>query len=58
MSKGTLVVVTATISGTKGDGQVVNMHVCLICFLLLRIVEADLWEGRWMRRGEGTEIGC
>lgn len=25
----TLVVVTATIDGYKGDGQVVNMHVCL-----------------------------
>ena len=28
VAKDTLVVVTATISGSKGDGQVVNMHVC------------------------------
>lgn len=27
VAKDTLVVVTATVSGQKGDGQVVNMHV-------------------------------
>ena len=27
VNKDTLVVVTATISGTRGDGQVVNMHI-------------------------------
>ena len=27
VNKDTLVVVTAIVSGTKGDGQVVNMHV-------------------------------
>lgn len=27
MAKDTLVVVTATVSGQKGDGQTVNMHV-------------------------------
>ena len=30
MAKDTLVVVTATVSGQKGDGQVVNMHVSQI----------------------------
>jgi hypothetical protein len=30
VSKDTLVVVTATIGGTKGDGMVVNMHVSAI----------------------------
>ena len=30
VSKDTLVVVTATISGTKGDGMIVNMHVSAI----------------------------
>lgn len=28
VARNTLVVVTATISGSKGDGQVLNMHVC------------------------------
>lgn len=28
VAKDTLVVVTATVSGSKGDGMVVNMHVC------------------------------
>jgi hypothetical protein len=28
VSKDQLVVVTAIVSGSKGDGQVVNMHVC------------------------------
>jgi len=28
VNKDTLVVVTATVSGKKGDGQQVNMHVC------------------------------
>jgi hypothetical protein len=28
VNQDTLVVVTATISGQRGDGQVVNMHVC------------------------------
>ena len=28
VAKDTLVVVTATVSGSKGDGQVLNMHVC------------------------------
>ena len=31
VSNGQLVVVTAIVSGTKGDGQLVNMHVCLLC---------------------------
>ena len=29
VGRDTLVVVTATVSGTQGDGQVVNMHVSL-----------------------------
>ena len=33
VAKDTLVLVTAIVDGYKGDGQVVNMHVCL---LLLR----------------------
>jgi hypothetical protein len=33
VSNGQLVVVTAIVSGTKGDGQLVNMHVC---FFVLR----------------------
>lgn len=28
VAKDTLVVVTATVGGSKGDGMVVNMHVC------------------------------
>jgi hypothetical protein len=28
VAKDTLVVVTATVSGSKGDGMQVNMHVC------------------------------
>lgn len=28
VNKDTLVVVTATVGGSKGDGMVVNMHVC------------------------------
>jgi hypothetical protein len=28
VNRDTLVVVTATVGGSKGDGQVVNMHVC------------------------------
>lgn len=35
VTKDTLVVVTATVGGTKGDGQTVNMHVCISFFLLL-----------------------
>lgn len=31
VNKDQLVVVTAIVSGTKGDGQVVNMHVCGFC---------------------------
>ena len=31
VSRETLVVVTATISGSKGDGQVVNMLVSTLC---------------------------
>ena len=31
VNRDTLVVVTTTIDGYKGDGQVVNMHVC--CFI-------------------------
>jgi hypothetical protein len=31
VSQDTLVVVTATLSGSKGDGMVVNMHVCINC---------------------------
>jgi hypothetical protein len=30
VNKDTLVVVTATVGGSKGDGQVVNMHVRLL----------------------------
>ena len=30
MSRDTLVVVTATVDGYKGDGMIVNMHVCWI----------------------------
>ena len=33
VNKDTLVVVTAIVDGTKGDGQVVNMHVRNIAFL-------------------------
>jgi p24 family protein delta-1 len=33
VSDGQLVVVTAIVSGNKGDGQIVNMHVCTIIFL-------------------------
>jgi len=29
VTKDTLVVVTAIVSGSRGDGQMVNMHVCL-----------------------------
>lgn len=29
VNKDTLVVVTAIVSGSRGDGQMVNMHVCL-----------------------------
>ena len=28
VNRDTLVVVTATVSGSRGDGQMVNMHVC------------------------------
>ena len=38
VSKDTLVVVTATVSGQKGDGQVVNMHVSDLDKLLVRIL--------------------
>lgn len=31
VNKDTLVVVTATIGGNKGDGQRVDMHVCIGC---------------------------
>lgn len=31
VSKDQLVVVTATVGGTKGDGQKVNIHVCVHC---------------------------
>ncbi len=37
VAKDTLVVVTATVDGFKGDGMVVNMHVSL--------VESSVWEG-------------
>lgn len=33
VAKDTLVVVTATVSGQKGDGQMVNMHVSSLSFL-------------------------
>jgi len=29
VARDTLVVVTVTVDGTKGDGQILNMHVCL-----------------------------
>lgn len=29
VNRDTLVVVTAIVSGSRGDGQMVNMHVCL-----------------------------
>lgn len=29
VARDTLVVVTATVGGRKGDGQVINMHVCI-----------------------------
>ena len=32
VNKDTLVVVTATVGGSKGDGMVVNMHVCCVFF--------------------------
>lgn len=34
VGNGQLVVVTAIVSGSKGDGQLVNMHVCLVYSLL------------------------
>lgn len=30
VAKDTLVVVTATVGGSKGDGMIVNMHVCFM----------------------------
>lgn len=41
VGNGQLVVVTAIVSGSKGDGQLVNMHVCLVYSLqsfVLRIL--------------------
>ena len=38
--KDQLVVVTAIVSGNKGDGQVVNMHVCGNLYFLAVIVRA------------------
>lgn len=43
VSNGQLVVVTAIVSGTKGDGQLVNMHVCLT--LLGQSLRLLLWLG-------------
>lgn len=37
VARDTLVVVTATVSGYKGDGQVLNMHVCTFLSCLARI---------------------
>jgi hypothetical protein len=34
VSKDTLVVVTATVGGAKGDGMMVNMHVCITASLI------------------------
>lgn len=41
VGKDTLVVVTATISGSKGDGQSVNMQVRLRC-----LPRGDWWGGQ------------
>ena len=36
VAKDTLVLVTAIVDGFKGDGQVVNMHVCFFSVVLSR----------------------
>lgn len=41
VAKDTLVVVTATVDGTKGDGQVLNMHVS---FTLGRFRVCEVWS--------------
>lgn len=43
VSNGQLVVVTAIVSGTKGDGQLVNMHVCCS----LRRLVCSIANGSW-----------
>jgi hypothetical protein len=37
VSSGQLVVVTAIVSGSKGDGQIVDMHVCQCCSSTVRV---------------------
>jgi hypothetical protein len=50
VAKDQLVVVTAVVGGTKGDGQKVNIHVCLIlvslwCWIWSDRVVLDYWIG-------------
>lgn len=53
VNKDTLVVVTATVGGNKGDGMVVNMHVRFINAVegrcpahVLQGIELRYWQGR------------
>jgi hypothetical protein len=73
VAKDTLVVVTATVDGYKGDGMIVNMHVSLRIFpvsqerLVLTILFTDQrcsWKRVWpakrcsWRAKDGVHISC
>lgn len=59
VNKDQLVVVTAIVGGQKGDGQVVNMHVCSLCcsFLLLGVCGFS-FPSKWMNKWAWAVLLC
>jgi hypothetical protein len=60
VAKDQLVVVTAIVSGNKGDGQVVNMHVCTMLArwqLLMRLSSLQGLGGATIKTGDWIANG-
>lgn len=57
VAKDTLVVVTATVSGQRGDGQMVNMHVSSLSSSGLMASSADAFFATQIKDAVGNEYG-